>query len=302
MQAVTSKIFDLSHPILDKAPCSFGTADKVPVVTFEEGDSHGTFFVTSRLDNLYSNAGTQIDFPGHLSCEIHPHDTGLPTYHTVGEYPLERFIGPCFIANLMHKTKFLDDWFDHRGVFNRERIHEFADFVAQLSNLKITADDYRDASRDSGAPDLAELTGVLLYSGNTAYWTHEIFESWEYRYFYAPYLSDEVTELLLAAQVSFVGIDAFQIENPIANFRGDELPLMINKTARDLVKDKLNEWKGSTNHERILGNGILIYESLSITQEIAGRVGQFSGPPLNFQLPGLDDDAIARPYFVVTNE
>ena len=59
-------IIDISHPIRSSDPCSFGTSENIPEISYEEGESHGTFFITSRIDNLHSNTCTHIDFPGHL--------------------------------------------------------------------------------------------------------------------------------------------------------------------------------------------------------------------------------------------
>ncbi len=295
-----SKIVDLSHPITDKAPCTFGTADKVPIITFEEGDSHGLFFVTSRIDNLYSNAGTQIDFPGHLVGVKPTSAAARTTYSSVGEYPLERFIGKVAVLDFSSKMENLESWFDDRGVFNRDRIGQFDEFVATFERLEINVDDLT-GELDRLDVNLEELIGLLIFSGSGKYWSNEVFESWEYRYFYAPYFSMEAAQLLAdTSSISLVGIDAFQIEDPVANFRGNELPLMINSKAREYVRTRLASWLGDTNHERLLGNGILIYESVRLPLDVAGKVGEFSGVPLNLQLPGLDDDAVTRPYLLIT--
>ena len=197
------------------------------------------------------------------------------------------------------KMAALDGWFDDRGVFNRDRIGEFDEFVATFGSLEITVADLL-AELDRLDVKLEDLLGLLIYSGSGKYWTNEVFESWEYRYFYAPYFSTEAAQLLAdTGSISLVGIDAFQIEDPVANFRGNELPLMVNPTARKDVRARLASWKGETNHERLLGNGILIYESVRLPSDVAGAVGEFSGVPLNLQLPGLDDDAMTRPYLLI---
>src|SRR5689334_16473214 len=99
MEPTVTKLVDLSYPITNRAPCTFATADKVPTVTFEEGDSHGLFFVTSRIDNLYSNAGTQIDLPAHLSGVSSTSTKARPLSPTVGDYPIDRFVGQVAVLD-----------------------------------------------------------------------------------------------------------------------------------------------------------------------------------------------------------
>jgi kynurenine formamidase len=290
-------IFDLSHPVTDELPCTFSVADKIPQLSFEEGDSHGTYFVTSRLDNLYSNAGTQIDFPEHLA-EVAAGRPDLPP--TVGAYPLERFVGPCAIVDFSALMDPLDAWFDDQGLFRRDQFGAFEDFLDILPTLQITADDLVAAIAACDCV-IEDLRGVVFYSGSSKYYRPVRYESWEYRYFYAPFLADDACSMVVDAGLSFVGIDAFQLENPIANYRGDELPLMVNAQARGVALERLAHWRDHTehtNHFRILGSGLLIYESLAVSSEVVGTSGTFSGPPLNLQIPGLNDDAMARPYYI----
>ncbi len=96
-QIATNQLMDLSHPITDHPSCSFQMLDTTPQVSFQEGDAHGVFFVTTRLDNLMLNLCTHIDFPGHL----HTYENKF--LQSVGEYPLDRFIGAVAVIDVSDK-------------------------------------------------------------------------------------------------------------------------------------------------------------------------------------------------------
>src|ERR1035438_4519807 len=103
------QVIDISHPILKSPSCSFAAVDTIPKLSFEEGESHGVTFVTSRVDNLHSNTCTHIDFPGHLAT------LGRKFPKSIGMYPIERFIGQVFIADFCDKLKPLASYFDKVG-------------------------------------------------------------------------------------------------------------------------------------------------------------------------------------------
>jgi kynurenine formamidase len=292
-------LYDLSHPITDSGSCTFSTNDKRPVVTFEEGGSHGVSFVTSRIDNLYSNTATHVDLPGHLV------DAGSRGWDTVGQIPVDHFIGDCAILDFSAKCAALGNWFSEDGLFRRDLLPRFDEFISCLPELSISEPELLAAFAQAGR-EPGDVRGAIIFAGLARFWTGGIFEPWEHAYFYAPYLSDRAAEVITGSGISFVGIDAFRLENPITNFRGDELPLIVNELTleearsgvRAAVKSALDTLRQRTLHHRLLGEGIVIYENLNIPAALAGKSGTFSGPPLNFQLSGLNDSALTRPYFI----
>jgi kynurenine formamidase len=101
------------------------------------------------------------------------------------------------------------------------------------------------------------------------------------------------------ARLSFVGVDSFQLEDPIINFNGLELPLALNQSARQFVKERLGSIERFSNHLALLGHDILIYENLRLPPEIRNRLINFHGVPLNMRLEGMNDNALVRPYCTV---
>lgn len=286
-----TQIYDLSHPIREKPPCTFRTADAVPQVRYSEGESHGVFFITSRVDNLYSNTCTHIDFPGHLS------EFGSRFYQSVGAYPVDRFVGPVAIFDFSWKLGVLGPYFDDEGKFIVDARDESStmSFLKSLDDLEISASDLNAAAR-KGKIDLSATKGILVYSGLSRFWTYQAVESWNYIYFFNPFFSEEACDLIVDNRLSFVGTDSLQVEHPMINFAGDELPVVLHPDCRDYVAKKLETLKSTSNHRIFLGHDVLIYENLRLPAELAGRTVWFSGVPLNFQILGLDDNALARPY------
>jgi len=288
------QVIDISQPINNRPSCSFALVDTVPRLSFEEGDSHGVTFVTSRLDNFRTNTCTHIDFPGHLA------SLGRQFPKAVGHYPIERFIGPVFILDVSQKMAPLLTYFDKVGKLAIDK-HAEADvlnFLNLLDTLSITRADIENALKTSNCA-IEKLSGLLLYTGLSDWWRNEKFESWEYIYFYGPFLSENACDLLVANRLSFVGIDGFQLDHPIINFNGHELPLVLHSSARQHVSTKLEQIDKYSNHHSLLGKDILIYENLRIPPELRNREVMFSGVPLNLQLEGLNDNALARPYVTV---
>lgn len=294
------EVWDLSHAITDQQPCTFTVADKCPQVSFEEGEAHGMFFVTSHVDNLSLNTCTHIDFPGHLPhiAERASHEPQL-----VGSYPVERFIGPTLVLNVSDKLAQIQEYFTDEGHLEIDPRDgtKMLEFLRGLDELKIDLAELVERVDRCGC-DLESLTGLLFASGANLYWKYEAFESWQYLYFYNPCLTREACEAIVAAKLSFVGIDAFQLEHPLINFRGDELPVILNPDCREFVRERLAVVSEFANHTMLLGNDVLIYENLRLPRNVRGVRGHFSGVPLNFQLPGVTDNALARPYFVVKSE
>jgi kynurenine formamidase len=287
------QIIDISHPI-QRQPCSFGVIDTTPQISFEEGESHGVCFITSRVDNLHSNTCTHIDFPGHLA------NLGRKFPKSVGMYPIERFVGRAFVADFSHKLAPIEPFFNKDGKLNispRDDARVPA-FLCAVDGLAITKEELTTLLQHAGL-SLSSVSGLIIYSGLSSLWRYEKFESWEYAYFYSPFLTEGLCDLIVQSRLSFVGIDAFQLEHPIINFNGHELPLVLNQTAREMVVKKLDEMDMFSNHQALLGNDILVYENLRLPPEVKNRLVLFSGPPLNFRLEGMNDNALVRPYLSI---
>lgn len=285
------RIIDVSHPIRDADPCSFGTSDNRPSISYEEGESHGVFFITSRVDNLHSNTCTHIDFPGHLSGMAEKFGD------SIGKYPVERFVGSVAVLDFSAKIDSIRPFFDDSGVLAIKPgdAETLSKFLHALDELRITGNELQQALTRCGAS--SALKGILFYTGLSSLWQYKKFESWQYLYFYNPYLSSDACEFILAQNYSFVGIDSFQLEHPIINFRGDELPVVTDRQGREFIAARLSDINMKfSNHLALLGNDILIYENLKLPTECRDRIVDFSGVPLNFQIAGLNDNGLTRPY------
>lgn len=285
------RIFDLSQPIREETPCTFRTASAVPQVRYSEGESHGVIFITSRIDNLHSNTCTHIDFPGHLS------EFGSRFYNSVGAYPLSRFVGPVAILDFSFKLAAIESYFNEGGEFTVDAGDEerMLSFLSALNELEIRASDLSACAEQMNI-SLNSLKGVLIYSGLSRFWKYQTVESWNYIYFFNPFFSPDACQLILDSKLSFVGIDSLQVEHPVINYGGDELPVVLHPQCRKYISEKLELLESAANHRIFLGHDVLIYENLLIPRELAGRLVRFSGVPLNLQIPGLDDNALTRPY------
>jgi kynurenine formamidase len=287
------QIIDLSHPIRELPSPIPGTLDNQPNISFEETGAHGYYFITSRIDRLYSNICTHMDFPGHLSSLTS--DVSGP----IGKYPVERFIGQVLILDFSYKLDKIKQFFDEQNKLNinpRDQI-TLTRFLKFLDNLEISSQEL-EAIVQQCETSLNSVKGILFYTGLSDIWEYQKFESWQYRYFYSPYLSSDASEVIVDSKPSFVGIDALQLEHPIINFRGDELPVVLNNQCRGHIRKKLAKLGEFSNHETLLGNDIVIYENLKIPKKLRNHVVEFAGVPLNFQIQGMDNNALARPYVV----
>jgi kynurenine formamidase len=288
------KIYDLSQAITNEDSCSFTIIDRRPSISYEEGESHGFNFITSCVSNLHSNIATHLDFPGFIP--------GLRKKFlpSIGEYSVDRFVGRVVVLDFSEKVEVIRHFFDETGKIKIDPKDgkSFMEFLILMSHLEISAIEIEKAMERINC-DFTYIKGILIYSGLSSLWQYKKFESWEYLYFFNPYLSQDANEIIIRNNLSFIGIDALQIENPISNFGGDELPLVLNKKCRDYVYEKLRCLKTINNHTALLSNDILIYENLNIASEIVSKEVGFSGVPLNFQIEGLNDNALVRPYAFV---
>lgn len=215
-------------------------------------------------------------------------------------YAVDRFVGTVAVLDVSTKVSKLDTYFDKLGQLAVDVRDERAilNFLGCLSSLAINRDELKECLRLCGRP-LTAVVGVLFYTGRSVLWRYNKFESWQYAYFFSPYLTHDACQHLVEARLSFVGVDSFQLEDPIINFNGLELPLALNQSARQFVKERLGSIERFSNHLALLGHDILIYENLRLPPEIRNRLINFHGVPLNMRLEGMNDNALVRPYCTV---
>ena len=288
------QFIDLSHPITDRPSCTLSLSDTVPKVHFQEREvSKGVLSVTSILQNMGSDVGTHIDLPGQL---VDLSGSAL----VVGDYAPSRFVGEVLVIDVADKLDAIKPFFNVYGKFTVDAADEetMLAFLQSLERLQITAREL-DAAAERCGVSLTDLKGVLLFSGLSAYWKYEICESWQELYFFNPYLAVNACQLLADSHLSFVGIDAFHLEDPICNYGGDEAPLVLNPKCREIVAAKLERAARWLNHRLLLENDVLIYENLRIPKQLKNRTVKFSGVPLNIRLKGVTDNALVRPYVEV---
>jgi kynurenine formamidase len=126
-------LYDLSHPITSEGSCTFARTDARPAATFQEGDSHGYFFIASALHNLGSNLCTHIDFPGHtLGGAVKP--------KLVGEYSIEHFAGNVAILDFRDKMEAVRAFFSDDGKITSQLSDErsWEEFIDSLQELEIS--------------------------------------------------------------------------------------------------------------------------------------------------------------------
>ena len=283
---------DLSHPITPDGPCTFVPNEHKPWATFEEGESHGFFFITSCLHNLPSNLSTHMDLPGHIVL-------GGQEPPMVGEQPLSSFSGRVIVLDVRDKLAEIGGYFDASGFchLKPEDADSWNAFLKDCRSLEIDKDEL--IRRIDELNPTHEFDGVLFYCGNAGFWRpgHRSLAT-EYIYFYNVFLSDRAAQWLLRQGLRFVGIDSFQLEDPIINFRGDEAFAVRDEALRGYVKKRLSERELYSNHRTFLSAGVPIYENLNLGAEVAGKMGWFFGAPLNIRIPGVVDNALCRPVFL----
>lgn len=289
-QRPISAPMDLSHPITAAGPCTFVRTDQKPRATFQEGDSHGHFFLTSVLHDLPSNLCTHMDLKGHIV-------TSEGHLRMVGEYPVDHFIGEAVIIDVRDKMAALDRFFgpDGRSLVAPDDANAWGKFVETLSTLEISKLELME--RVERLRQERELRGVIFFCDNARLWKPGKYNAVDYRYFFNVFLAERAAQWLVKLGVGFVGIDAFQLEDPIINFRGDESFLAKSPALRAEVLHRIDARRSYSNHRTLLSNEIAIFENLNLTPDLADTRGWFSGPPLNLHLDGLVDNALCRPVY-----
>jgi kynurenine formamidase len=283
------RILDLSHPVRSSATCSFEIIDTVPKISFQEGVSHGGGMISARIDNLVMDSYTHLVFPGSRP---QPRESG----RTVGEYPLESFVGPAVVLDVSDKAARLDRFFTAEGRLALDPRDEAAGlaFLQALDGLAVTREEVAAGLERAGV-DPSEVRGVLFHSGLARHWIYQKLQVWEHRYFFSPFLEAEACRHLAAAGVSFVGIDSLQIDSPWLNMTGQEIPFVLNPGCRRLIAERrAASWPGALS--ALLERDVVVYLNLNLPELLAGRVVEFAGPPLNLQIEGATTSSVVRPF------
>ncbi len=283
------RILDLSHPIRSAATCSFEIIDTVPKISFQEGVAHGGGAISARIDNLVMDSYTHVIFPGSRR---HPRESG----RTVGEYPLESFVGPAVVVDVSDKVARLDRFFTLEGRLDLDPRDEAAGlaFLRALDGLAVTREELAACLERNGL-DLSGARGVLFYSGLARHWTYQKLQVWEHRYFFSPFLEPAACRDLAAAGVSFVGIDSLQIDSPWLNLTGQEAPFVLNPQCRRLIAER-RAASGPGALSALFEKNVVIYLNLNLPSVLAGRVVEFAGPPWNLQIEGATTSSVVRPF------
>jgi kynurenine formamidase len=213
--------------------------------------------------------------------------------------------GPCAILDFEAKRHAIADWFDDEGLFRIDQFDKFDAFFAQLRLLEISWDHIGSQLRNTKASQRADgaLRGLLIFSDSV----HlrplaRGHPRWAHAYYYSPYLGVDAARQIAAAGFSFVGTDGFQVEDPLANFTGDEAP--FRHAARSPIEAKaalpvlaecvLAAWRKTPIRRELLQAGVAVYENVNIPLELAGHVGKFLSSRCG---PVAGQTALASPRF-----
>ncbi len=279
------RILDLSHPIRSAATCSFEIVDTVPRISFQEGVAQGGGAVSARLDNLVMDSYTHALFPGSRR-----------QGRTVGEYPLESFVGPAVVVDVSDKAACLDRFFTAEGRLALDPRDGEAGlaFLDALDGLAVTREELAARLERAGAA-AGEARGVLLFSGLARHWTYQKLQVWEHRYFFSPFLAPEACRDLAAAGVSFVGIDSLSLDPPWLNLTGQEVPFVLHPECRRRIAERRDAGRPGAS-ALLLERDVVLYLNLNLPGFLAGRVVEFAGPPWNLQIEGATTSSVVRPF------
>jgi kynurenine formamidase len=223
-----------------------------------------------RVDNLAMDSYTHVIFPGSRPQR-------RASEQTVGEYPLESFVGPAVVVDVADLAAGLDPFFDAEGRLALAPRDEGAGlaFLHALDGLEVTRDELAARLARTGAG--SEVRGVLLHSGLARHWTYQKLQVWEHRYFFNPYLAPEACRDLAAAGIAFVGIDSLQIDSPWLNLSGQEIPFVLHPRCRRLIAERRAAALGDPLVKRHLRDRVEGLERAG--RRAADGVGEIDDPP-----------------------
>ena len=263
-------------------------------------------FLTTVIHHLYTNAGTHIDFPGHL----YSGDNNKK----ISTFTPEYFIRSAIVLDISDITSKLELNINHgdfRGYLEWGNTNRHIDeklntdetskrYLELITDLKLDLDSFKDRINKL---NLAVEPGdfILFYTGLDKYWKNHNFvhDSWEYAYFLNPYLSEELVEYLKNLKIQGIGSDSFRLENPIINL-GREIGTYrsaINFLKLAIPKNIENEYNNAIKnlmHKKFLNSGILLIEQLTNLKEIKNKKVLLIALPPKIGLDKCDKDMIVR--------
>lgn len=281
---------DLSHAITENM-CSFRTDNLSPEISYLEDDANGLLYINSQINNFSMNTGTHITFPG--SNPRNQQKNSLNTH----QVSIDTFIGSVIILDFSNKLNLLKNYYNSEGRFQADLYNQdlIFKYLTDLETLTISIDDY-DQALTKFTLTTTPVKGIIFYTGLSKAWIYKKFESWELIYFLGLDISRSLCARLIKEGIQFVGIDSFQIGNPIINYTGQEKPFTTSLKCQKYIRDKLKELQIDNNRDYLLNNKIFLYESLNVPETIVNQTVKFFGVPLKFDSTQLDNCCTVRPF------
>jgi len=253
--------------------------------------SMGIDFKVSKITSLRLNHGTHIDFPGHINDKRFKQKT-------VSSYPLKEFISEALIYDASDKVKTFHKVFEKRIISNKSLLQLSNDetfwkeFFNEIANLVITKDEFC-----SKIDDKLENKSVLIFTGlGKCYWDYVNFNSHNIGlplYCINPFMEAELAEYLVDENVRIVGVDSWQVDNPIINF--ESLPIYLPENVKNDIKSEVDKIRSNNNHQIFLGDGkVLIMENLDLNELKGCERALLVCPPIKLDFPGCNDNSITR--------
>ena len=239
-----AEIVDLSHHIGNTPPCTLiQTGENIATTETEHGESVGVLFRTTKVNNLYLNYGTHIDFPGHL------HE--INDCKKIGEYKIEKFIAEAVIVDVSDKVRAISQYFSDDAHLDFDKFGRGDEFVKKLlgilDSLEISLDFFNEKIDGESIRDKS----VIFYTELSKHWRNRIFNGWQYAYFINPFISGELADFLVKSKVKNVGVDALQLEHPIINLDGREWGAILSDKYKEKVLSKLRDISKNMIHKKL---------------------------------------------------
>lgn len=253
------------------------------------GNRMGINFKVSKITSLRLNHGTHMDFPGHIAGISVDRDK----VKQLAEYPLSNFIMEAIVFDATTKRKAFKDRLrsmgcisnDHLFVRNDETF--FEELLSAMKTLEIGLDEFKPYIGSGGLKGKA----VLLHTGLCTHYNNFLLSDTPSMslYCFAPYVSCELAAFLKDSGIRILGIDSYQIENPIINFKENIYPFLDER-----IEDEIARMQEDCVHQVFLRDGIFILENLRNLKQLRNKNVLLCCPPLNFKFNDCDDNSITR--------
>lgn len=278
------RIYDLTREIRSESTCILDKGTQPRLNNNSAGKQ--TRFITNVIDNLYTNIGTHIDFPGHL---------GLNNKRLISLYDPKYFVGPAIVIDISDKTKVLMNYLNDEGLIDFEKLaptdtHQpdrLQKYFELIDELEITKDEFENKLKEAQL-ELGENYFILFHTGLDKFWQYRSFEkAWQYSYFINPYFSDSLVSFLVSKKIKGIGIDCLQIENPIINIPENDVFFSAERT--ELIR-RLTIIMANLVHIRLLKNEIILIENLTNLKTILNKKVLFMCFPPKFGIENKEKD------------